>query len=227
MFFVLAAMCVSVAAQKARLFVPSTSRWVDLRSPAFAGVPLAPREGRASVQLRSDPDGLARSDKPALPDERAVVKLTFFAGVADVLTFPRFRVYVTRLSGTLYSSVTAVVDQRWTEAWFLASLVLSNAVGAALFQLVRKKWVPHLMFALFALADLLWRVALPARIAAVPIAVAFGVVNTLSVDLLKTNTFAYPGHMQTIGFCSGSRGSVAVMILMHFSKGQVAPGPGE
>ena len=100
MFFVHAAMCVSVAAQKARLFVPSTSRWVDLRSPAFAGVPLAPREGRASVQLRSDPNGLPRSDKPALPDQRAAVKLTFLAGVTDVLTVPRFRLYVTRVSGS-------------------------------------------------------------------------------------------------------------------------------
>jgi uncharacterized membrane protein YoaK (UPF0700 family) len=147
-----------------------------------------------------------------LPDQRAAVKLTFLAGVGDVLTFPRFRLYVTRVSGTLYNSATAIVDQRWAEAWFLSSLLLGYAVGAALFQLLRKKWVPYLMLALFALADLLWRVALPARIAAVPIAVAFGVVNTLSVDSNKTVTNVFSGHMQKFGSGIAKRDQAAIRL---------------
>lgn len=182
---------------------------------AIAAALLSQSYGFRAPQLRAPRLGLLRSAAaPAAPapppaltggkvQKRLIGLLSFNAGVADVVLFKKHGCYATMMTGNLIKGACAAVDGRLGDASFFLAMMGSYLGGCAAHRALDQRCEPRTkgravaaaVAVLFAASD---RAGLAKRTGALWLAAGFGLVNSISVEVLLTITWMLTIHMQKL-----------------------------
>ena len=198
-----------VAPRRETLAFPRLSRGTPL---AVATVALAPERWSWSGPVVAAPAAAAAAGKcDPVGAEGAQKRLVFFlafnAGLADLVLFRKHSCFATMMTGNLIKGVCAGLGARWADAVFFSQLTAVYLSGVGAFRAldarlgreaspaVNRVLAPAVL-ALFAAADAF--AAASPRAAALWCAAGFGLVNSVSLDVLLTITTMLTVHMHKL-----------------------------
>ena len=139
--------------------------------------------------------------------KRLVFLLAFCAGLADLVLVRKHGCFATMMTGNLIKGITAGIDARWADAAFFASMVTVYLSGVGAFRVLDERFgrdrsprvnrvlAPAVLF-FFVGADAFGHDA--PRAGALWCAAGFGLVNSVSLDVLLTITCMLTVHMHKL-----------------------------
>ncbi len=147
-------------------------------------------------------------------DFAMVLAFMGLSGVVDAISFRYYKCFPNMMTGNTVKFLDSMVDARWNDAIWSASMILSYIMGTCFYKAVALKQSPRqriprtvgivaqLTLVVFSLSDLMHRFIFPkvfTRLRLPLIALGFGMLNTVCIDVWGTVTYALTGHLHKVG----------------------------
>lgn len=136
--------------------------------------------------------------------KRVATFMAFMTGWADFLLFTKFKFFATMMTGNSMWMMCALVDSRFRDVAFYASVIASYIFGVGLFRRAELSYKEKALNGLFApvvtacflLSDYLTKINPACRwIPAVMLAFSWGIVNSVGSEVTGTLIFVVTGAM--------------------------------
>ncbi|CAJ1965790.1 unnamed protein product [Cylindrotheca closterium] len=129
--------------------------------------------------------------------------MAFLTGVSDLALNLKYKCFATMMTGNTMWMALAMVEQRFTDVGFYASVILSYLAGLAVFRqsdvaLKKRNTLPLSAFftaALFVGSDVMFSMYGSRWIPTMMLAMGFGIVNSVGQDCTGTLTFVVTGSL--------------------------------
>eukprot|EP00980_Cylindrotheca_fusiformis_P018281 scaffold5966_cov118-Cylindrotheca_fusiformis.AAC.6 len=133
---------------------------------------------------------------------RLATGMAFLTGVADLAFVLKYKSFATMMTGNTMWMALALVEQRYMDFGFYASVIASYVSGISLFRLLnlnkKEKAMPLYAFivaTLFVGSDVVFKMYQSRWIPMIMLATGFGLANSVGQETTGTLTFVITGHM--------------------------------
>jgi len=134
--------------------------------------------------------------------KRLATGMAFLTGWADLALFRRYKTFATMMTGNAIWLANAVTQSRYSAACYYASVIASYIVGLSLFRRMdlqlRKQCLRAcalIVTALFVGSDIIQYYTQTQWIPVLMLASAYGIINSIGIEVSGTLTFVITGHM--------------------------------
>jgi uncharacterized membrane protein YoaK (UPF0700 family) len=133
---------------------------------------------------------------------RLATGMAFLTGMANLALFMKYKTFATMMTGNTMWMAVAMVEQRYMDVAYYASVIGSYLAGLSIFRQtdlsVKDKELPicaFLVASLFVGSDLLFKMYQSRWIPMMMLATGFGIINSAGQEVTGTLTFVITGHM--------------------------------
>jgi uncharacterized membrane protein YoaK (UPF0700 family) len=133
--------------------------------------------------------------------KRLATGMAFLTGWADVALFFKYKSFATMMTGNTMWMALATIENRYKDAFYYASLIVSYIFGVAAFRKVHGcedrsiRYCGLAVMALFVFSDIIQHATSTRWIPMVLLATAFGLTNSVGQEVTGTLTFVVTGSM--------------------------------
>jgi uncharacterized membrane protein YoaK (UPF0700 family) len=168
-------------------------------TPKLGRIPSLPRTKSVKINSAKESVGpFTRLERK----RRLATMMAFCTGWADLTLFLKYKTFATMMTGNTMWMAVAMVEQRFMDAAYYLSVILSYITGLSVFRRTdltqKEKTLPicaFLVAGLFVGSDLLFKLYQRRWIPMMMLAMGFGIANSVGQELTGTLTFVITGHM--------------------------------
>lgn len=131
--------------------------------------------------------------------------MAFLTGIADLALFSKYKSFATMMTGNTMWMALALMEQRFMDVGYYASVILSYLTGVSIFRrsdlALKKKTLPLaaiLVGGLFVGSDIVFNIYQHRWIPMMMLAMGFGISNSVGQEAAGTLTFVITGHMSRL-----------------------------
>jgi uncharacterized membrane protein YoaK (UPF0700 family) len=128
--------------------------------------------------------------------------MAFLAGVADLTLNMKYKTFATMMTGNTMWMALALAEQRFMDATYYASVIMSYITGLTVFRKIdlsfKNKTLPicsFLVASLFIGSDLIFQAYQSRWIPMLLLGSGFGIINSVGQEVSGTLTFVITGHL--------------------------------
>eukprot|EP00980_Cylindrotheca_fusiformis_P014933 scaffold4083_cov95-Cylindrotheca_fusiformis.AAC.2 len=136
------------------------------------------------------------------------------SGIVEAICLRRFKVFPNMMTGNTVRCMDALAEMKWNKVLLYSGMIASYVSGSALYKFLdtaevfppNKKlpnlvWLSRITLGIFCVSDFLGLYRDTLRL--IPLAIAFGMINTATQEAIGAVTNAATGHYGKIGFGLG------------------------
>lgn len=133
---------------------------------------------------------------------RLAFGMAFLTGISDLALNMKYKCFATMMTGNTMWMALAMIEQRFMDVGFYASVIFSYLAGLTVFRrsdlALKKKTLPlsaFLVAGLFVGSDVMFSIFQSRWIPTMMLAMGFGIVNSVGQEVTGTLTFVVTGHL--------------------------------